>query len=128
MEKIYVIHYWNAENPPSSGIHTITNSRNVAYDRWMELVFWSSGKEEWYLATQTYDEFVKFVQDTWDAKEYDDGEWNVYGLTICDGFHTKIDDEDSYMQLANWLEFCRQKDEGKSDDEAYAIAVRHTVE
>lgn len=80
------------------------------------------------MATQTHDEFMKFVQDSWVAKEYDDGEWNVYRLTICDAYDMKNDDPETNKQCANWSEFCRLKDEGKSDDEAYAIAVGDTIE
>ena len=80
------------------------------------------------MANQTHDEFMKFVQDSWVAKEYDDGEWNVYRLTICDAYDMKNDDPETNKQYANWSEYCRLKDEGKSDDEAYAIAVGDTIE
>ena len=130
METIYVIHYWNAESPPSSGVHTITNDETTAKARWKELIFYRSGKEEWYLATETYDEWNKFVDERWSAREYDDGEWNVYTLGIYrDGLDGDPDEfRGTLEEYRKWAEYSRLKAEGKSDEEAYAIAVGDTIE
>lgn len=129
METIYVIHYWNAESPPSSGIHTITDNETIAKARWKELIFLQSGKEEWYLAKETYDEWNEFVEEKWSAREYDDGEWNVYTLGIYrDGFSTATSFKETPEEYRKWAEYNRMKAEGKSDEEAYAIAVGDTIE
>lgn len=128
METIYVIHYWNAESPPSSGVHTITNDETTAKARWKELIFYRSGREEWYLATETYDEWNKFVDERWSAKEYDDGEWNIYTLGIYRSFTAKPDYATTAEEYRKWAEYSRLKAEGKSDEEAYGIAVGDTIE
>ena len=95
-ENVWIIHYINYEDGGYSGIEAVLKTKEAAFEKWRELIFYVKYQEDLPYGDVKREEFDRFVDEAWQLQEFDTKDDTVY--TVRQYEHITDDTDDEYKE------------------------------
>ena len=92
-ENVWIIHYINYEDGGYSGIEAVLKTKEAAFEKWRELIFYVKYQEDLPYGDVKREEFDRFVDEAWQLQEFDTKDDTVYTVRQYELITDDTDDE-----------------------------------